>query len=75
MEVFWKLALFSQSAEEKPFCEETKKAEECVSFKWMVPESSESVEKVQNIAGGDGSGFIAELYGEESLDGCGTRCT
>lgn len=72
MEIFWKLALFGQSAEEKPFCEETEKVKESVSFKWMVLESSESVE---NIAGGDGSGFIADLCGEESLGGCGTRCT
>lgn len=36
MEVFWKLELFSQSAEERPFYEETKEAGECVSFECKV---------------------------------------
>lgn len=63
-----------QSAEDRPFYEETKKAEVCVSIDCAVPEGSMgSVERVQNSADHDGSGFTADLYGNESLDGCRTR--
>lgn len=36
MEVFWKLELFSQGAEERPFYEETREAGECVRFECKV---------------------------------------
>lgn len=69
-EVFWKLVLLSQSAKDRPFYKETRKTGVSASVECMVSEGSvESVEGVQNGGDGYGSGFTADLYGDESLGG------
>lgn len=49
MEVFWKLELFSQSAEEKAFYEETKEAGEYVSFACKVQKAQKMLRGCKTV--------------------------